>query len=92
MIVMQIRSRCLGIGGKAKAVLGHLNRYKAYPEEAKRKGVRGAPKVRFIVDGQKVGVIACELINSSGVRSLDKEAQSVIKRAQPLPKPQKNCF
>ncbi|EOG1982589.1 TPA: TonB family protein [Proteus mirabilis] len=65
---------------------GHLNRYKAYPEEAKRKGRTGAPKVRFIVDGQGY-VIACELINSSGVRSLDKEAQSVIKRAQPLPKP-----
>ena len=70
---------------------GHLNRYKLILKKRKEKGVRGAPKVRFIVDGQGY-VIACELINSSGVRSLDKEAQSVIKRAQPLPKPQKNCF
>ncbi len=65
---------------------GHLNRYKAYPEEAKSKGRMGIPKVRFIVDQQGY-VISSELINSSGVRSLDREAQRVLKRAQPLPIP-----
>lgn len=46
----------------------------------------GIPKVRFIVDQQGY-VISSELINSSGVRSLDREAQRVLKRAQPLPIP-----
>lgn len=65
---------------------GHLNRYKVYPEEAKNKGLTGIPKVRFIVDPQGY-VISNELINSSGIRSLDREAQRVLKRAQPLPIP-----
>lgn len=65
---------------------GHLNRYKAYPEEAKSKGRTGISKVRFIVDEQGY-VISSELILSSGVRSLDREAQRVLKRAEPLPVP-----
>lgn len=65
---------------------GHLNRYKAYPEEAKSKGRTGISKVRFIVDEQGY-VISSELILSSGVRSLDREAQRVLKRAEPLPIP-----
>ncbi|MCK9781573.1 TonB family protein [Proteus vulgaris] len=65
---------------------GHLNRYKAYPEEAKSKGRTGVSKVRFIVDEQGY-VISSELILSSGVRSLDREAQRVLKRAEPLPIP-----
>lgn len=65
---------------------GHLNRYKAYPEEAKSKGRIGIPKVRFVVDEQGF-IVSSELINSSGVRSLDREAQRVLKRAQPLPIP-----
>lgn len=65
---------------------GHLNRYKAYPEEAKSKGRTGISKVRFFVDEQGY-VISSELILSSGVRSLDREAQRVLKRAEPLPIP-----
>lgn len=65
---------------------GHLNRYKAYPEEAKSKGRTGISKVRFIVNEQGY-VISSELILSSGVRSLDREAQRVLKRAEPLPIP-----
>ncbi len=65
---------------------GHLNRYKAYPEEAKSKGRTGISKVRFIVDEQGY-VLSSELIFSSGVRSLDREAQRVLKRAEPLPIP-----
>ncbi len=65
---------------------GHLNRYKDYPEEAKNKGRTGISKVRFIVDEQGY-VISSELILSSGVRSLDREAQRVLKRAEPLPIP-----
>lgn len=65
---------------------GHLNRYKAYPEEAKSKGRTGTAKVRFTVDEQG-NVLTSELVISSGVRALDKEAQRVLKRAQPLPTP-----
>lgn len=43
MIVMQIKKQDALALWQAKAK-GHLNRYKAYPEEAKRKGRTGAPK------------------------------------------------
>lgn len=65
---------------------GHLNRYKEYPDEARSKGKTGISKVRFFVD-ERGYVISSELIVSSGTRSLDREAQKVLKRAQPLPIP-----
>lgn len=67
-------------------VKGHLNRFKEYPSDARRRNRTGIARVSFTVDadGRVNGV---KLISSSGTSSLDREAVAVIIRAQPLPKP-----
>lgn len=67
-------------------VVGHLNRYKKYPEDAQRRRRTGRPMVKFTVNPLGV-VINSELTRRSGTNSLDKEARMVLERAQPLPKP-----
>ncbi|QLR03415.1 energy transducer TonB [Providencia rettgeri] len=67
-------------------VLGKLNKYKRYPEDAGRRNRIGKPVVMFTVDSQGF-LLDSSLVNSSGTRSLDKEAQQVLSRAAPLPVP-----
>ncbi|MCQ4348577.1 energy transducer TonB [Pseudomonas stutzeri] len=76
---------------KAKAswqsrLLAHLNRYKRYPEDARRRGQEGVVKLRFVVDGQG-RVLKFELAERSGSPSLDRATLQMIRRAQPLPAP-----
>lgn len=67
-------------------LLGHLNRYKRYPEEARRRGQQGVVKLRFVLDGQGK-VLSFELAAPSGSAALDRATLEMIQRAQPLPPP-----
>ncbi|MBF0677261.1 energy transducer TonB [Pseudomonas sp.] len=67
-------------------LLGHLNRYKRYPNDARRRGQEGVVKVRFVIDARGK-VIDHQLVGRSGSPSLDRAALQMIRRAQPLPAP-----
>lgn len=67
-------------------LLAHLNRYKRYPEDARRRGQEGVVKLRFVVDGSG-NVLKFELADRSGSPSLDRATLQMIRRAQPLPAP-----
>ena len=67
-------------------LLGHLARYKRYPDEARRRGIEGTSQVRFSLDGQGK-VLSVELAKSSGNTALDRATQAMIRRASPVPKP-----
>lgn len=67
-------------------VLGKLNKFKRYPDDARRRNRIGIPIIRFEVDTQGY-VIKSSLVKESGTRSLDREAEKVLFRAQPLPIP-----
>ncbi|WP_395488912.1 cell envelope integrity protein TolA [Cedecea davisae] len=67
-------------------VKGHLNRYKRYPADARRRARIGTAVVTFTVNADGT-VIGNSLAASSGTISLDREAVTVLERAQPLPKP-----
>ncbi|ETS30410.1 energy transducer TonB [Photorhabdus temperata] len=67
-------------------VIGHLNRYKRYPEDAQRRNRTGRPTVRFTINKQGY-VTNSDLVRRSGTHSLDREAKQVLARAQPLPIP-----
>lgn len=67
-------------------VLGALNKVKRYPRDAHFARQQGVPYIRFVMD-REGKVISARLERSSGYRSLDQEALSLPKRAQPLPKP-----
>ena len=65
---------------------GHLIGFKRYPPIAKKQRQQGIATIRFIVN-KDGNVLSAQLIKSSGVAILDREALALIKRAQPLPKP-----
>ncbi|MBU2672706.1 MAG: energy transducer TonB [Hafnia sp.] len=67
-------------------VKGHLNRYKKYPTDARRRARTGQAIVTFTVNASG-RVQGNQLHTSSGTISLDREALAVLDRAQPLPKP-----
>lgn len=69
-----------------KGLLDRLQRYKRYPEEANRRGIKGVAVVRFRVDrsGQ---VVSSQVLQSSGSPILDEEALALVKRASPFPLP-----
>lgn len=64
----------------------HLEQHKKYPRQARRFGRQGTPVIAFTMDRNGL-VLAVKLVKSSGNRSLDEEAQALVKRAEPLPKP-----
>ncbi|MGO2304455.1 MAG: energy transducer TonB family protein [Providencia sp.] len=67
-------------------VLGQLNKFKRYPADAQKRNRMGSPVVKFEVDAQGY-VLASSLAAKSGTQSLDREAQNVLSRAEPLPQP-----
>jgi len=68
----------------AARLFGHLNRYKRYPEVARMRRQEGVVSVRFTMD-RKGHVLSYELAKTSGSEALDREAQELLKRAEPLP-------
>jgi len=67
-------------------VLGQLNKSKRYPPLAQSRRQQGAPWIRFVID-REGRVLSSRLERTSGIASLDQEAVSLPRRAQPLPKP-----
>ena len=69
-----------------KGLIDQLKRYKRYPPDAERRGVRGEVVVRFKVDETGL-VIFSEIMKSSGSSILDDEALALVKRASPFHAP-----
>ena len=67
-------------------VLAALNRERRYPRLAMARRQQGVPYVRFVMD-RDGKVLSAQIERSSGFPDLDREAVSLPKRAQPLPKP-----
>jgi TonB family protein len=70
----------------AGMVAAHLARHKQYPAEARSRGITGTATITFALDGTGQ-VASVELVRSSGVPSLDTEAQAMVRRASPFPAP-----
>ncbi|MGV6396842.1 energy transducer TonB [Pseudomonas caspiana] len=67
-------------------LLRHLAKYKKYPEDARRRGMQGVSRLRFVVDAEG-NVVSYSIASSSGSPALDRATMEMIRRAQPLPKP-----
>ena len=67
-------------------VLAQLNKHRRYPRSAMFRRQQGVSYVRFVMD-RDGKVLSSTLESSSGVADLDREALSLPRRAQPLPKP-----
>ncbi|AIR88774.1 energy transducer TonB [Pseudomonas cremoricolorata] len=67
-------------------LLRHLAKYKRYPEDARRRGLQGINRLRFVVDANGK-VLSYEMAGGSGSAALDRATLEMIRRAQPLPKP-----
>jgi len=67
-------------------VLAALHKVRRYPREAQFRKQQGVPYIRFVMD-REGRVLSARLERSSGLRSLDEEAVSLPRRAQPLPRP-----
>lgn len=67
-------------------LLAHLDRYKRYPDDARRRNQEGVVKLRFVVDARGQ-VLSFALAERSGSPALDRATLQMIRRAQPLPAP-----
>ncbi|WP_416421814.1 energy transducer TonB [Pseudomonas sp. App30] len=72
-------------------LLRHLAKYKKYPEDARRRGMQGVNRLRFVVDAEGK-VLSYELAGGSGSAALDRATLDMIRRAQPLPPPPKELL
>lgn len=61
-----------------------MDRYKQYPRQAERRSIEGEPLLRLTLD-RNGNVLAATLERSSGSALLDREALSMVERAQPFP-------
>ena len=68
----------------AAKLFGHLNRYKRYPAAARMRRQEGVVSLRFTMD-KKGHVLSYAIAKTSGSDALDREAQELLKRAEPLP-------
>jgi protein TonB len=67
-------------------VAAHLARHKQFPAEARRRRQQGSASVTFSIDGTG-RVTEVRLVGSAGSAILDREAQSMVRRASPFPPP-----
>ena len=67
-------------------LLRHLAKYKRYPEDARRRGLQGVNRLRFVVDANGK-VLSFSLAGGSGSAALDRATLEMIRRAGSLPKP-----
>jgi periplasmic protein TonB len=65
-------------------LMAHLNAYKNYPYDARRRHAEGTVRLRFRMDRQG-HVLFYDVVGSSGSPELDDEARAMILRAAPLP-------
>jgi protein TonB len=68
----------------AAKLFGHFDRYKRYPAAARMRHQEGVVSLRFTMD-RKGHVLSYAIAKTSGVEALDREAQELLKRAEPLP-------
>ena len=61
-----------------------LERHKDYPRQARRRRLQGTVLLFFVMS-REGKVLHHEIRRSSGYKMLDREAQAMIERAQPLP-------
>jgi periplasmic protein TonB len=64
----------------------HLERFKRYPEAARRRGQYGTVVVRVRVD-RSGHVVSSQIVKGSGQPLLDEEVFALIKRSNPFPLP-----
>ncbi|MFK3771435.1 MULTISPECIES: energy transducer TonB [Pseudomonas] len=67
-------------------LLRHLAKYKKYPEDARRRGLQGINRLRFVVDAEGK-VVSYSLAGGSGSAALDRATLEMIRRAGTVPKP-----
>lgn len=67
-------------------VAAHLRRYQQYPADARSRGEQGTAAVTFTIGGGG-GVTSVSLSRSSGIASIDREVQAMVRRASPFPAP-----
>ena len=65
-------------------VLAHLQRFRAYPPEARSRGITGVAAVRFAL-GRDGRVLSVSLARGSGASILDEAALAMVRRASPFP-------
>ena len=64
----------------------HLARHKRFPPDARMRREEGSAGITFSIDG--LGrVTDVKLTRSTGFPSLDRETQSMVRRASPFPPP-----
>ncbi|WEK31111.1 MAG: energy transducer TonB [Candidatus Pseudomonas phytovorans] len=67
-------------------LLRHLAKYKRYPEDARRRGLQGINRLRFVVDAEGK-VVSYAMAGGSGSAALDRATLEMIRRAGTVPKP-----
>ena len=67
-------------------LLRHLAKYKRYPEDARRRGLQGINRLRFVVDAEGK-VVSYSMAGGSGSAALDRATMEMIRRAGKVPKP-----
>lgn len=67
-----------------RAIVDRLERYKIYPEDARSRREQGTVLVAFSID-RSGRILSFDVRKSSGSASLDRAAQDMIYRADPLP-------
>ncbi len=68
------------------ALVGHIERFKRYPAEARARGDHGVARVAFTID-RDGWVRESRILETSGSPELDRECLAMLARAQPMPKP-----
>jgi protein TonB len=68
------------------AVNRHVQRYKRYPGEAAKAGMKGAVRLSISIGGAG-NLSAARVTGSSGHALLDSEALATVRRAAPYPRP-----
>ncbi|WP_449430551.1 energy transducer TonB [Pseudomonas putida] len=72
-------------------LLRHLAKYKRYPEDARRRGLQGMNRLRFVVDAEGK-VVSYAMAGGSGSAALDRATLEMIRRAGTVPKPPKELL
>lgn len=67
-------------------LLSHIERYRGYPDEARRASVEGVTHIHFVMD-HSGAVLQIWIETSSGSSILDNAALAAVMRARPLPSP-----
>lgn len=69
-----------------RRVLSHVQRYKRYPDAARRAGISGVTRLSITID-RSGGLAGARISAGSGHAILDQEALAVARRAEPYPRP-----